>query len=390
LYMMGKISTKSTPQQSVWFDLLQYHHVKTNPKKVMQDYAQFHRKVMEGNLPPRYLVVITSPGVGMGNRFEQILYSFLVAVVTGRAFLIQWEGKFNLSLILNRTANIHWDFNSVDLRAFTKGKSARVYHSYTTKGQLELQYALENESNQQSKDLFGPTYEVVVINKPNVIKYPVQTLYDHPSYRHVIPHVFPEWKETLTNFLFVPTDEVLQHVEKLKQKMQPYDFLTAVQLRTTFYENNPTQSDRIFECAKYWTTIQTRAKNSKYFITTDDIHLREYAKNFFGEDKVFYSDIPPVHTSVGGDVEFNFSGRPEHFKNVMVDWYMIGEADMKIFTSASSFAFTAAHRTSSPRFPVGGRTTCSNPNDQHYLEKIYWSMTELYSVHNKLVHIDLQ
>jgi hypothetical protein len=58
------------------------------------------------------------------------------------------------------------------------------------------------------------------------------TIYLNPTYQHVIPKVLGNWKVTLTSFLIKkPVDSVLKSVNEIKQKLESYDKLIALQVR---------------------------------------------------------------------------------------------------------------------------------------------------------------
>lgn len=86
------------------FDFLRYR--RGEAPLLLHDYALYHRGVLNSTYPARYLFLTPSVRVGQGNRIEQTTYAFLIALLSGRAFLSEQRDPFDLSLMFN-TSGAH-------------------------------------------------------------------------------------------------------------------------------------------------------------------------------------------------------------------------------------------------------------------------------------------
>lgn len=116
--------------------------------KWQEDYMKLHDDILNNRRPPKYLVYYCGGKKygcgGYGNRLGAITSLFYLAVITGRAFLIDWNSTVPIAQYL-QPRNIRWDFPTSNLRHLKKN-----YH-YWGKGD----HRLVSRESQRSSDKFS-------------------------------------------------------------------------------------------------------------------------------------------------------------------------------------------------------------------------------------------
>jgi len=171
-------------------------------------------------------------------------------------------------------------------------------------------------------------------------------------------------KRKFLHFLFSnPSSRLLSSVINLKKHItdQGLDRLIGIQIREKIqleYAGQEAMVDQFLSCATYWGKNDSK---TAFFLATDTPSLKAEIKRKLGN--LFYFEEP---------------------SNAILDWYMLGECDTIIGSAASSFGISAADRGGLDQYPerfhVGSLTSCTNPESQYYLEKIYVSPLEILNL----------
>jgi len=203
-----------------------------------------------------------------------------------------------------------------------------------------------------------------------------------------------------------PTNTVIDSIRILKNKMRSHNYtqLITVQLRHyAFHGYTESRPARMWECLKYFDhrnitgnpevfTVLPESPEIKtiFYLSSDTKEQRDVMKNIFSGRVFTLEDVDenllPVHVNEGLD-------DPNYAKNligVMIDWWMIGEGDLKVITGKSSFGGTAADRTFTKRFIINYVNQCTDPNKEQYVSDNYVPLLSSWNKTGTMLHINEQ
>lgn len=113
-----------------------------------EEYMKLHDDILNNRRPPKYLVYFCGGKKygcgGYGNRLGAITSLFYLAVITGRAFLIDWKSTVPIAEYL-QPKNIQWNF------PISKLHHLKANYHYWGKGDHQL----VNRDSQRSSDKFS-------------------------------------------------------------------------------------------------------------------------------------------------------------------------------------------------------------------------------------------
>jgi hypothetical protein len=134
----------------------------------------------------------------------------------------------------------------------------------------------------------------------------------------------------------------------------------------------------MIECAK-WYVSSVFHNNAAVFFTANSPKYKEEARHHFG-DSLFMLEGNPVHSATPGE-------KISDLEDVFVEWWIIGEGDIKIISDRSSFGYVGADRTLSPRFAVGPNTQCSNSSAPGWMNQTYIPLLDSYKKHGVMLYV---
>ncbi|XP_020894131.1 uncharacterized protein LOC110233205 [Exaiptasia diaphana] len=101
------------------------HRTEICSRSWQDKYIKLHKSILRSKQSPNYLVFncggINHGCGGYGNRIGAISTIFLLAVLTNKAFLINWKSNISILDYL-QPKNIDWDFSKAKLKGLTKGR----------------------------------------------------------------------------------------------------------------------------------------------------------------------------------------------------------------------------------------------------------------------------
>jgi hypothetical protein len=289
-------------------------------------YIERHRAILNGNLPPRYLVSV-SVEAGLADRLTGTLTEFFFALFTNRAFQIITYGTLPRFEAAFLSPHINWS-RSVDNDTLISNLK------YTYRGQRGYVGDRSYGSDVDTR-LYWPVYLIndeaanAFFLSSNISKYPIDhdnvstlfvasnrgrivRLFDNPYHRSQLFRMGLR-PETATkcafNFLFSPTDSVRTAMSREISILQSIDVLKiSVNIRvgdSVFDPNNDASTtlspfEHYFNCAS---TIESFARlpNQRviWYFTSDSLRLRQLVKQRYGEKILTEEKLRYVHGDCG-------------------------------------------------------------------------------------------
>ena len=327
--------------------------------KWQEDYIKLHNDILNKRRPPKYLVYFCGGKKygcgGYGNRLGAITSLFYLAVITGRAFLIDWNSSAPIGDYL-RPKNINWNLPTSKLDHLKKN-----YH-YWGKGDHEM----ISKDSQRSPVNFNIFRDWVEGTDPeSYLESPVEIVtslwYFAPSFRQ---HKFAErlanqiglkrrgHRYSLVgcafDFLFERTPAFERTLSTARESLnfKPGVPKIGIHIRmgdASFNQGSIDQRTSNFKsfltCAKKLEKTITRTNYShisqgdiKWFLATDNVDVKQYALRTY-PNKVVSLSVKVEH--INTDKPSN-----EGMQGVLLDHFLLSECDFLVL-SDSSFSKTA-------------------------------------------------
>jgi len=340
--------------------------------QIFTDYKYYHRGVTSGLLEPKFLMVRGLTEQGLGNSMEQIAFGFLVALLSGRALLLEFTTPYNITGKYFSPPGFDWSFHRHSkMKIFENTTSLFRVHLVSQYPQTSWTEAWEEE----------PIVEYIHQFKLGQEEYRKQ-FFNNTYLQDVVPSTLGNWKTNLLHFLFSqPSHKMQQRILQMKDRMSGYNGYISIQMRRFLGGNDKNPEwfwDRFFGCAEYWLL---KFPNRAIFLATDDTETKEMAVKRFG------SKLFTFHGEVKG-IEANVSTDQQAQEDAVIDWFLIGDGELSIVTSVSTYGITACDRGNLHDFPyrfhIGGLTQCTNESAPYYVERIYYSPMEIKKQTGKL------
>lgn len=327
--------------------------------KWQEDYIKLHDDILNKRRPPKYLVYFCGGKKygcgGYGNRLGAITSLFYLAVLTGRAFLIDWNTTAPIGDYL-QPKNIQWNF------PFSKLSHLKRNYHYWGKGDHELIY----KDSQRSPVNFNLFRDWVEGTDPeSYLDSPVEVVtslwYFAPSFRQ---HKFAErlanefgvkmrgHRYSLVgcafDFLFekIPAFEKTLSLARESLHFKPGVPRIGIHIRmgdaSSFHpgslDQRTSNSKSFFTCAKKLEKAILRSNSNfsqgdiKWFLATDNVDVKQHALRTY-PNKVVSLSVKVEHINF---YEPSFEG----MQGVLLDHFLLSECDFLVL-SDSSFSKTA-------------------------------------------------
>jgi hypothetical protein len=291
-----------------------------------ETYIERHRAILNGNLPPRYLVSV-SVEAGLADRLTGTLTEFFFALFTDRAFQIitygtlpRFEAAFlsphinwsrpvdNDTLISNLKYTYRGARGYVGDRSYGSNVDTRLYWPvYLINDEEANAFFLSSNISKYPIDHDNVSTIFVASNRGRIVR-----LFDNPYHRSQLLRMGlrPETAvKCAFNFLFSPTDGVRTAMSKEFSILQSIDVLKiSINIRvgdSVFDPNNDANTalstfESYFSCAS---TIESFARlpNQRviWYVTSDSLHLRQLVKQRYGEKILTQEKLQYVHGDCG-------------------------------------------------------------------------------------------
>ncbi|XP_032233195.2 uncharacterized protein LOC116615582 [Nematostella vectensis] len=337
-------------------------------KRWQKEYVNLHKRILSGKAPRKFLVYSCKGEgygcAGYGNRLGGITTLFLLAVLTKRAFLIDWDYSQPLALRnFFRPAKIKWDYSIANL----DGLSSRTH--YWGKG---FPKNLHNTSVERPGNLYPEFYYwFKKIDLEKYFEFPVERITAVWNFAHAIwANPFLEEKAAevglvlpnprysmvgcVYDLLFRTTPEFENRLNYARELIDRRGNSPVIGLHVRMGDSafgrrnkyNTQDFKSFFSCAH---SVQRRicaeyplinASDIRWFLATDSSAVKGYARREF-PGKVVTLDMVPEHIGI-----FQRQRQPsvEGMYGVLLDHFLLSECHYLILSS-SSFGTTALGRT---------------------------------------------
>lgn len=325
-----------------------------------EKYIKLHEKIIQSSSSPNYLVYdcdgLSYGCGGYGNRIGAISSLLLLAVLTNRAFLINWKSNVTI-LDYMQPKNIDWDFSKVNI----KGLSRRHHmwgkgdHKNLPVDTLRFQGKLNNDflrwfQKTNLTKFFNSQVEMVTSQW-----YFVSSIRKNKFFGEDAKKIFPKPKGhrysfigCAYNFLFKRTQRFENLLQKARGKLhwKSLSLRIGIHFRAGDFSFKKAHSksgvfdllEKFFDCAK---RLELRLKELspslktstlKWFLATDNMEVKHYAHNKYSNKVI----------SLGVTVEHINSKEPSRagLEGVLLDNVLLSECDVLIL-SESTFSHAA-------------------------------------------------
>lgn len=335
IYIQKSSILISTQKYLIPYESLLINNVKTNLPSItssdtcgtwQQSYINLHRSILNGSLPPRYLISVAVEA-GLADRLTGTLTEFFFALLTNRAFQIVTYGTLPRFEAAFLTPNINWSRSIVNDELISNLKftyrGQRGYsgdRSYPSHINTSLYWPMYLVNDDQGNEFFRSS---------NVSKYPlnhedVQTLFvssnrgriirlfDNPYHRFQLFQMGLHPATVIRcafDFLFSPTESLKKAMSREFSILSSSDILKiSINIRVgdaVFDPNADSQTnlssyDPYFNCAS---TIESYARLPNqiviWYFTSDSLKLRQLVKEKYGEKILTEDKLRYVHGDCG-------------------------------------------------------------------------------------------
>lgn len=364
-------------------------------KFLLQNYIQLHKKIMdplEQSVPKRYVVLDEEPEQGLGNRFQVIVSTFLFALLTNRAFLVNWPklepkkhwnneeivGMPSLSELL-QNPSFEWDFSKFAHLDIFQCQNRTDYEFPFGKGKNTWfqccngkEFAEENGWESNEEGCFNitrmrgiePAFQCSNFDQhftSSVIyfktwDYFVPHILLNPFYRAEMMLIFEENGtdvfHPLSNFLLRPIPSIQTRIDSFK-KLYFGNYTLGLQIRRVGINKlNSTQEDLFIHCAAQVEESMEFLPSFKvrWFLATDNYKTRKRLKSMFGEKLIFQEAV-----IARNDTESVIAG--------LIDMWLLSECEDIMVSAASTYGKIAFGLKGKPPRFVNKNSVCREKLD---------------------------
>jgi hypothetical protein len=323
-------------------------------KDTFQEYVKFHNAMLKRPFSEQRFLVFHAANEGLGNRLEGFVSAFVLAMLTDRAFVVDWraQSKCNAQLgDLFQKPGFEWQHNwykGLKSKAEIASPEQQFYYAYcracpvrTRKEDLTLTY--ENLLCEKSAGI-EEEGRVVHIRSTQWFA-PVLAMNPHLK-DSLCSKIGPDIFGTVSRELLRLTPHMKQRVDDFKESSgwtTAGQEIIALQIRRL--EGNgvdESTSDTFLRCAG----AISQKENTKYFLATDHIPTRTRFKKLLG-DRLIHVDS-----------EFDRNSR-QGIQDALLEMWLLGEANNMIMSPYSTYGDVAHARTSMIPHKVGRNGQCT-------------------------------
>lgn len=323
-----------------------------------EEYTQLHDDILNNRKPPKYLIYSCGGNKygcgGYGNRLGAITSLFYVAVITGRAFLIDWNSTVPITDYL-QPKNIQWNYPTSKLKNLK-----RNYH-YWGKGEHE-KVIKESQRSAETYDVFREWIEGTNLNKyfDSPVEVVTSLWYFASSFReykfagrmadklgvNARGHRF-SLVGCAFDFLFERTPSFEKTLSAARESLHFKADVPRIgihirmgdsSLLSKSWDQRTTNPESLFMCAKMLESeiIKSNKKihreDIKWFLATDSTEVKKYALRTY-PNKVVSLAVKVEHINTRNPSTEGMTG-------VLLDHTLLSESDFLVL-SDSSFSKTA-------------------------------------------------
>tara|TARA_B110001452_G_scaffold177498_1_gene148894 strand:+ start:58 stop:1458 length:1401 start_codon:yes stop_codon:yes gene_type:complete len=350
------------------YDISQY----PSTAEALDAYASFHAaKVADASTPT---LVFTPNQYGLGNRLRAMKSALLVAMLTGRVFLVNWHEPVPLDTVV-QPARIDWRTPAVEpahdstaLAPAAAGQRRVICLPFATAQHLpHCPWHMAQLKSQDLRVAYAGVARLEVFTFTDLNIY----LADNPHYEallHRLSADCPKRMGCLFDFLYSPGPRVRERLASVLPPQAPasggdggdggdggaaYAPYTAVQVRNRLWRQEQVNlASRVVGCLARWVPED----GTSVFFTSDDDSLRPAAREEFGER--FFEMKGGVYQAWSRGSKVDVAAQPLRSEEedavikAFADWFALRYASLLVWTYGSSFSKTAAEASGMPNIDV--------------------------------------
>jgi len=349
-------------------------------EEVLRDYIAFHNDMWKRPVDQHRILLYHTTNEGLGNRIEGLVSAFVLAVVTDRAFMVDWsaDSKCNAELRdLFGNPGFNWEVDWNVVR-WEESKRESFYYAYCRACPIRTRN--EEVTNTWESLLcrpnagFDPHTRVVSILSTQWFA-PVMAM--NPHLRTKICNLFGAdmWGAVAPHLLKLNT-ELQNRMNSFKINHGWTKDAEVISLQIRRLEGfgiSVNVADAFLRCAS---AITTHTDTAKYFIATDHIPTRERFKEIIG-DRLIHIDSKFDRESKRG------------IQDAVLEMYLLGEATNMIMSPYSTFGDISHARTSLIPYKVSRNGQCTKQLTSHPCFFYYFGMFDLRCFNSDMVLAEL-
>eukprot|EP01080_Neovahlkampfia_damariscottae_P006023 gene6023-10025_t len=322
-------------------------YMKTNKlRDLYEDYSIFHERSITSFKDCKDLedrkVLIFKPFVsaGLGNNLVGLTSSFLVALLTERVFLVNWQGQWGcgaplVELFKNPNEKFKWSYPEF----------MATHTGCHRQNDLNLEITHREKESDYSNGLFKcKNIQVEIDNYGGWIEissnqYFIPYLIENENYSKFLRRMFPKLNvfSEISKFLYHPVDVIQQRIDHFLNQNSEKKNLIGIQIRHNEKENQiiwpKGEHEKYFwKCAQENLIPKLKKDDFKIFIVSDNSTTKHHAKQYFGEENVIFIDN--VYRNSG----WYLNGRDsESVKDALVEMFAFTKCKEFIVSQWSTF-----------------------------------------------------
>ena len=272
-------------------------------------------------------VVFEPSNTGTGNRLLAFISTYLLSLVTGRKFLVNWKltKVFNSDFFsLFQCSNVTSLSEITDIRNISTNDMEIINTEYCRQCSIRLHH--KDYAILARDDLNNVYTKKFLFVRSNT--YFATPILANPHYRQMICNDFGHGK--LFHDIFHRIIKIAPEIQKMVDSYEKNfsdSRVIGIQIRKKDRVGFPVERmDHFFSCAE---TLASKYNNSKFFIASDSQDVKDYAKSFFG-DKLMMTNLKTR--------DFTASG----IQAAVVDMLLLSKCKELILTPFSTFGSVSA------------------------------------------------
>ena len=349
-------------------------------ESVMRDYAILHKEMWKRPVKEQRILVYHTTNEGLGNRIEGLVSAFILAVVTDRAFVVDWraQSKCNAELRdLFDNPGFDWEADWSRLR-YDESKRQGFYYAYCRACPIRTRSA--DLTDTWDKLLCSPNAgfdaesRIVSIRSTQWFA-PVLAM--NPHLREKVCRLFgADMYGTVAPKLLKLNAELRARMDAFKHEARwtPETEVISLQIRRLEgFGISEDIADAFLRCAS---AITKDSDKAKYFLATDHIPTREAFKAYLGDRLIHMDSIFDRESRRG-------------IQDAVLEMYLLGEASNMIMSPYSTFGDISHARTGLVPYKVGRNGQCTKQLTSHPCFFYYFGMFDLSCFNNDMILAEL-
>jgi hypothetical protein len=312
------------------------------------EYIKKHERTLlleKEGVKGKYVYCAPHPAGGFGNRLPPYVTAFLIALLTDRVLLVNWESK---ERPFTELVEPGFEILMPSWLDFSKRERYTTYFRGSSGTDLAL---TANLTTALAK------FDVLQVESND---YPLVLFYANPHYQEWLYATFGmNAYSIISRRLFRPHPNVQAIVDDFREKNFGKHNI-GIQIRTERNRASPATFARVAKLLQM-SYYPTQASTTRYFLATDQEYVRGQIEKVLGNEVIY---VEPFRGRYTNDSELYG----------LVDMILLSSTDLLVISFSSSFGWTASAMEATTSYMVY--------NDDTYgglaiVDPCYWAMPEV-------------